>query len=409
MTNAADRPVPELIAEMVEALRRSHCLRSPNVADAFGAVARHLFVPGRPLGEVYSSETVVPTHFDADGCSVSSSSAPNIMAIMLEQLRVRPRMRVLEIGAGTGYNAALLAHLVGSHGQVVTVDLDEQITTEARQHLHAANIDGVRVVHGDGWLGSGELETFDRVILTVGAWEVSPHWFEQLDVAGVLVMPLWVRPGLQVSVAFVRDEVCLRSESLALCGFMRLRGPHAGPDSHVAVPGWADRVDDVTAEHNWVAAIEHATPFRVTQLRTLIRGTVETRPAPRPAPGWIIRLALAEPDVIVLSGRDTFGHVVAGLFTPDRHSLALFDAGKIVSFGNPSCAERLVRRLRELAPLRLNDLEIRAVPHPAGAEPGAWILERPSFDLVVRASSDESTRHGAGRPSGLQPTRPEAD
>ncbi|MGO9876736.1 MAG: methyltransferase domain-containing protein [Acidimicrobiia bacterium] len=386
MTNSTDRPVPELIAEMVETLRRNHCLRSPNVAAAFGAVGRHLFVPGRPLAEVYSSDTVVPTHFDADGCSVSSSSAPNIMAIMLEQLRVRPGMRVLEIGAGTGYNAGLLSHLVGGDGQVVTVDLDSQITTEARQHLHAADIDGVHVVHGDGWLGSGTVETFDRVIATVGAWEVSPHWFGQLDLAGVLVMPLWVRPGLQVSVAFVRDEVGLRSESLTLCGFMRLRGPHAGPDSHVAVPGWADRVDDVTAERNWIAAIEHATPFRVTQLRSLISGTVETRPAPRPAPGWITRLALEEPDVIVLSGRDTLGHVAAGLFTPDRHSLALFDAGKIVAFGNPSCAERLVRRLGELAPLRLHDVEIRAVAHPARAEPGAQILERPDFDLVVRVS-----------------------
>jgi len=386
MTGATDRPVPELIAEMVEALRRSHCLRSPNVADAFGAVPRHLFVPGRPLREVYSAETVVPTHFDAHGCSVSSSSAPNIMAIMLEQLRVRPGMRVLEIGAGTGYNAGLLSHLVGAHGQVVTVDLDEQITTEARQHLHAANIDDVRVVHGDGWLGSGTVETFDRMILTVGAWEVSPHWFEQLDVGGVLVMPLWVRPGLQVSVAFVREERCLRSESLTLCGFMRLRGPNAGPDSQVAVAGWADRVDDVAAERHWIAAIEHATPFRVTQLRSLINGTVETRPAPRPAPGWITRLALEEPDIIVLSGRDTAGHVAAGLFAPDRHSLALFDAGKIVSFGNPTCAERLGRRLDELAPLRLNDVEIRAVTHPARAEPGAWILERPSFDLVVRVS-----------------------
>ena len=206
MTGAIDGQVPALIAEMIDALRRRHCLHSDKVADAFRAVPRHVFVPGRPLAEVYSSETVIPTHFDNDGLSISSSSAPNIMAIMLEQLGVRPGMRVLEIGAGTGYNAGLLAYLVGPHGRVVTVDLDEEITTEAQKHLHAANIDHVRVVCGDGWFGSGVAETFDRVILTVGAWEVSPHWFEQLPVGGVLVMPLWLRPGLQVSVAFVRAD-----------------------------------------------------------------------------------------------------------------------------------------------------------------------------------------------------------
>jgi len=340
--------------------------------------------PGAPLAQVYSPETVLPTHFDDDGLSISSSSAPNIMAIMLQQLRVRPGMHVLEIGAGTGYNAGLLARLVGPHGCVVTVDLDEQITTEARQHLHAADIDNVRVVCGDGWLGSDREETFDRVILTVGAWEVSPQWFEQLLVGGVLVMPLWLRPGLQVSAAFVRDDTGLRSESLERCGFMRLRGPHAGPDSLVIVIGWADRVDDVTAERDWVAAIEHPSPQRVAQLRALIGGTVEAIPAPIPAPGWTTRRALEGPDVIVCTGRHTDGHVVFGLFAPDRGSLALYDAGKIVSFGDPSCAEQLRVGLA-LAPLAVRDLDIRAVVHPAAPVPGAWILERPHFDLVVRA------------------------
>src|SRR5580704_4247167 len=126
----ADGPVPALLDDMIDALRRRHCLRSAEVADAFRSVPRHVFVPGAPLTQVYSAETVVPTHFEDDGRSISSSSAPNIMAIMLEQLRIRPGMRVLEIGAGTGYNAGLLARLVGVDGHVVTVDLDEQITTE---------------------------------------------------------------------------------------------------------------------------------------------------------------------------------------------------------------------------------------------------------------------------------------
>ena len=184
----------ELAAAMVEALRARSCITSPAVADAFRSVPRHVFVPGTPLSEAYSFDTVVPTHFDAEGLSISSSSAPNIMAIMLEQLRVGPGLSVLEIGAGTGYNAGLLAHLVGPTGRVVTVDIDDDITTEARAHLLTAGIDGVRVVRGDGWLGSGTAERFDRVILSVGAADISPHWFEQLNVGGVLVMPLCVAP-----------------------------------------------------------------------------------------------------------------------------------------------------------------------------------------------------------------------
>ena len=370
---------------MVEALRARSCITSPAVAEAFLSVPRHVFVPGAPRSEAYSFDTVVPTHFDAEGLSISSSSAPNIMAIMLEQLRVGPGMSVLEIGAGTGYNAGLLAHLVGPTGRVVSVDIDDDITTEAREHLHAAGIDGVRVVRGDGWLGSGTDERFDRVILTVGAADISPHWFEQLNIGGVLVMPLALRPGLQMVAAFVRDAGELRSESLNLCGFMRLRGPHAGTDAHVAVPAWCDRVDGVTPERNWIAAIERATPARVAQLRSLLAGPVDASPAPLPAPGWTTRLALEEPDSIALSGRDAFGHLAFGLFTSEPAGLAVFDAGKIVAFGDPHCAERLRARLSELAPLAVNDLEIRAVPHPAAAVPGEWILERPDFDLLVRA------------------------
>ena len=82
-----------------------------DVAAAFSCGTAPPVRPGGPLADAYSLDTVIPTHFDDDGLSISSSSAPNIMATMLEQLDVQPGMRVLEIGAGTGYNAGLLAHL----------------------------------------------------------------------------------------------------------------------------------------------------------------------------------------------------------------------------------------------------------------------------------------------------------
>jgi protein-L-isoaspartate(D-aspartate) O-methyltransferase len=385
-------PAPELITAMVDALREHRNIRTAEVAEAFSSVPRHLFVPGRPLAEAYTHDFVVPTHFDADGLAISSSSAPNIMATMLEQLRAVPGMNVLEVGAGTGYNAGLLAHLVAPTGRVVSVDLDEQVAAEARAHLEAAGVEGVTVVPGDGWFGAAADAPFDRVMLTVGAWEVSPHWFAQLRPGGVLVMPLWLSPGVQVSAAFVRNDTTLSSESLVGCGFMRLRGPHAGPDANVVVPGWADRVDGATQEHEWTAAIEYATPERVAQLRDLITGPVASEPMPLPVPGWTTRLALEEPDVIALSGRGTWWHFAGGLFSPDRHSLALLDAGMIVSFGDPYCRERLRARLPELEPLALADLDVTAVPHPAGAAPDAWVLERPFFDLVVR--------HRSGGPVG---------
>src|SRR5215216_5638351 len=115
---------------LVETLRSEGHLRSARVAAALEAVPREVFVPGLSLDEVYRPSDAIVTK-RLDGVNVSSASAPEVIALMLEQLDAQPGERVLEIGAGTGYNAALLAHLVGESGQVVTVDIDEDLVLGA--------------------------------------------------------------------------------------------------------------------------------------------------------------------------------------------------------------------------------------------------------------------------------------
>jgi protein-L-isoaspartate(D-aspartate) O-methyltransferase len=374
---------PALAAEMVQALRERSGLARNDVAEAFLSVPRHVFVPGTPLAEVYRYDAVIPTHFGADGLSTSSSSAPNIMATMLEQLDVTPGMRVLEIGAGTGYNAGLLAHLAGPGGSVLSIDLDATIVAEAREHLARAAIANARVECADGWLGAGDDAPFDRIIATVGVWEISPHWLEQLRPSGVLVAPLWLRAGAQVSVAFVRVGNELHSTSMCACGFMRLRGPHEGPDAHVVVPGWRGRVVGPTAR-DWVAGFEGATRERLELLRALLRTPPTVTAVPLPPPGWTTRLALDEPDAIELTSRTGRRHHAMGVFSATDPSVAVFEAGRIVAFGAPAGAERLRAALAGMRPLRLEDLDIRAVPHPASAPVDGWVLERPHLDVVVR-------------------------
>lgn len=97
---------------------------------------------------------------------------------MIEQLDVQIGHRVLEIGAGTGYNAALLAWLAGSSGRVTTIDVDEDIVQEARDNLRRAGFSEVHVVAGDGWLGLPTDAPFDRIEATVGVWDLSPHWVD---------------------------------------------------------------------------------------------------------------------------------------------------------------------------------------------------------------------------------------
>lgn len=214
---------------LAELLKEKGYITTTAVFDAFCTVPRHPFLPNTPLDLVYS-DRVVATKFDNNE-SISSSSQPGMMAIMLEQLALQPGHKVLEIGAGTGFNAALMAHLVGPSGRVTTIDLDEDIVTESQAHLAAADVANVTVLRGDGSEGHGANAPYDRIILTVGSWDIFPAWWAQLGANGRLLLPLSLN-GPQISVAFDRQQQQLHSVSATACGFMRQRGSHAEPLIH---------------------------------------------------------------------------------------------------------------------------------------------------------------------------------
>jgi protein-L-isoaspartate(D-aspartate) O-methyltransferase len=220
----ADRLVAGLVA--------AGAIETPAVEEAMRAISRHLFVPEVPIEVSYANEAI-PTKV-LDGKAVSSASQPSIVAVMLEQLELRAGLRVLEIGACTGYNAALLAHLVGPDGHVVSVDIDEDIVEAARGHLADAGVNNVEVLQGDGGFGDEPGAPYDRIVLTVGASDIAPAWWEQLVVGGRLVLPLSVR-GVQRCVAFDKRNGSMESASVRDCGFMRLRGAFAGPERVVTV------------------------------------------------------------------------------------------------------------------------------------------------------------------------------
>jgi protein-L-isoaspartate(D-aspartate) O-methyltransferase len=213
------------------------------VADALRTVPRHLFLPDLPPEMAYRDDAIV-TKRDADGLALSSSSQPGIMAIMLDQLDLAPGHRVLEIGAGTGYNAALMRHIVGSSGQVVSIDIDADLVEAARSHLASAGYPDVIAVCADGAEGCVAHAPYDRLIATVGVSDLAPAWVEQVTPGARIVVPLDLG-GTQLSVAFGRQGGHWTSWSLAPCGFIRMRGALAGPEYTVVIqPGLVLRVPE---------------------------------------------------------------------------------------------------------------------------------------------------------------------
>ena len=199
-------------------------IHDARVAAAFHAVPRHEFVPLVPLQVAYADDVVLMKR-DNTGAVISSVSQPSVVALMLEQAGVQPGHRVLEIGSG-GYNAALLSELVGPGGAVTTVDIDPEVVERARQGLSIAGYDDVRVVLADGEFGSPESAPYDRILVTVTAWDIAPAWVEQLAEHGRIVVPLRFR-GQTRSIALDLVDGRLESRSTRLCGFVCMQGAGA--------------------------------------------------------------------------------------------------------------------------------------------------------------------------------------
>jgi protein-L-isoaspartate(D-aspartate) O-methyltransferase len=220
-------------------------VRDERIAAALRDVPRHLFLPHLPPEEAYLDDAIV-TKRDAEGQPISSSSQPAIMAIMLDQLALAPGQRVLEIGAGTGYNAALMSHIIGPAGTVVSVDIDPDLVESARGHLASAGYPDVIVVAADGADGFLSGAPYDRVIATVGVSDLAPAWLQQAGPGARIVVPLDVR-GSQLAVAFGRAGSGGHwiSRSVMPCGFMRMRGSLAGPERTVVLqPGLSVTLPD---------------------------------------------------------------------------------------------------------------------------------------------------------------------
>ncbi len=205
---------------------------SASVSEAFQAVPRHVFVCAEPAELAYE-DTAIVIKSDAGGLPVSASTRPALMAIMLGQLGLAPGQRVLEIGTGSGYNAALIAQIVGDSGSVVTMDIEPDLVDKARASLAAAGFDNVTVVCGDGAAGVRSYAPYDRIIVTAGVWDLAPQWLAQLGADGRIVVPISVR-GIQLAVAFEHAGIAWVGRQACRCHFIRMTGPSAGPE--VIVP-----------------------------------------------------------------------------------------------------------------------------------------------------------------------------
>jgi protein-L-isoaspartate(D-aspartate) O-methyltransferase len=256
--------------EMIDRLIARGSLWSAPLLAAFRATPRHLFLdrvwqhregrwrdvdPSNPVEEdlrVLYSDRALTTRVLTPGpgeapVAISSSSQPSLMAQMLEDLLLAPGQRFLEVGAGTGYNAALIAHVTGG---LVSIDVDREVLADARRHLEALPDRNIELYHADGREGWQSGAPYDRIQVTAASEDVEPAWLEQLTPGGLVQVPVDLAPGLAWIVqGAVRDGI-LDARLTRPAYFMPLRDEDdPGRDRHAstaALPG-PERLQAVAA------------------------------------------------------------------------------------------------------------------------------------------------------------------
>lgn len=200
--------------DLIDQWTKLRLVTNKKIIDAFKKVKREDFVVKEYIREAYED---VPLPI----LQLQTISQPTTVVIMLQALNVKPGMKILEIGSGSGYNAALLSVLVGSKGSVYTTEIIPELADFAKNNLK--KFKNVRVIHSDGSAGFKQEAPYDRIICTAAARTIPKPLIEQLKLNGIIVIPVGPKYG-QKMVKGIKKKDGLETRSLGNFMFVPMTG-----------------------------------------------------------------------------------------------------------------------------------------------------------------------------------------
>jgi protein-L-isoaspartate(D-aspartate) O-methyltransferase len=205
---------------MVATQIKAREVRDPNVLQALRTVPRHAFVPASQQADAYEDR---PLRIGHD----QTISQPYVVALMTQSLSLDPNAIVLEIGTGSGYQAAVLAEIAR---EVYSIEIVEPLARSAAEVLAKLGYDNVHVKVGDGYYGWPEKGPFDAIIGTAAAEEIPPPLIEQLKPGGRMILPVDGGPGFQHLILVTKDQQGqLHREKIRPVRFVPMTGQNQQP------------------------------------------------------------------------------------------------------------------------------------------------------------------------------------
>ena len=323
------------------------------------------------LATLYANRPII-LFGDDDQHVPSTISQPAFVLRMLDLLQLKPGDKVFELGAGSGWNAALMGHLVGAQGHVVSLEIIPELAQGAAQTIESMGISNVHVVAGDGTEGYPDEAPYDRAIFTAGAFDLPRYFYQQLRDEGLLLAVIKNEGGGDNLFLLRKNGDHFESMHSQPCGFVQLRGRYEFENLEPAVlekaiPEWSElQGKEIGKRRFWWGGKGRAGFVWTTLGIRSFLGITE------PAFRAFKTAKLDEQDI---------EHHYFGLWDAEKHSLVVAKDDWLVTYGNTQAEERLLQEVRQWVEVGMPtaaclDLKVFPIDAPLKAGDNQWLVKR---------------------------------
>ena len=332
-----------------------------------GNVAEHAktLYSDRPLILYGDNDTNIP----------STISQPSFVLRMLDLLELEPGHRVFELGAGSGWTAAMMGRLVGPQGRVISVEIISEVAQRAAEAVASLGIANVRIIEGDGGNGFSDAAPFDRVIFTAGTFDLPRHSFDQVRDGGLLLVPIKTSGGGDSLFLLRKSGDHFESQESMPCGFVQVTGRYESggmePMTLESIPAWPHlQNQEVSRRRFWWGGKGEGPLGALGAFATL---------------GIRSFLGVVEPTFRVFraggNGQDQPERRFFGLWDAVSGSLVLAQDDWLIAYGNSTAENHLLQMLHKWLSLGMPaaaclDLKVYPIDVPLNAGHQQWLIKR---------------------------------
>jgi Protein-L-isoaspartate carboxylmethyltransferase len=321
------------------------------------------------LATLYSDRALVLFGDDDDDVP-STISQPSFVLRMLDMLQLEAGQKVFELGGGSGWNAALMGQLVGPQGCVYSLELLPEMAHTAAATIDALGIKNVKVIEGDGGEGYAAGALYDRAIFTAGAYDLPHPFFEQIREGGLFLVVIKNEGGGDTLFLLRKEHEYFESMDSMPCGFVQMRGKYQldslKPVQIETLPEWSELKNKPvnTRPFWWGGKGKQDFPWRTLGVRSFL-GITELS----------FRAFKTE------SSEHLREQYYFGLWDQEHKSLVIAKDDLLLSYGNSTAEERLIKSLEQWIRLGMPGaasfaLKIYPIDYPLTANENEWIVKR---------------------------------